>query len=126
MDLAKTPVRCSSFRERHGEYPLHVPLELRHLVGEPLPSASQIPKLHEIDGEWVILQGFFSHHEELGNGEGSLLVRLRFSQRKLCKVRNEQRIDNDNPIALCGKIGEEGNVIAGGGLEAEEQGMALP
>ena len=49
-----------------------------------------------------------------------------FLKESFAKFAMSKRIDDDNPIALCGKIGEEGNVIAGGGFQTEEQGMALP
>jgi hypothetical protein len=42
---------------------------------------------------------------------------------ELREVGNKKRIDDDNPVALCGKIGEEGKVIAGGRFETEKQGM---
>ncbi len=43
----------------------------------------------------------------------------------LHKVGDQKGVDDDNPVAPCGKIGEEGYVGAGSGFQAEKEGAIL-
>jgi len=61
-------------------------------------------------------------HKKLGNGEGILFVGLRFPQASLCEIIDEQWIDDDNPVALCGKIREERHMVTGSRFHPDDQG----
>ncbi len=68
-----------------------------------------------------VCQGLLLKEQELCDGRGGFLVRLRFSQGKLGEVRDEQGIDDGNPVPLCGKIGKEGDMVAGRRFHTEKQ-----
>ncbi len=120
--LCEGPRYVLKLRENDREDPLHIALERGHMISELLPSSGQVSKLccQVIGCLWS--ESLLLTQKELGYCEGILFVGLCFPQRTLCKVIDEKRIDNDNSIALCGKIREERKMIRGSGFHAQEEG----
>ena len=111
-------------RKRHGQYPLHIAFQSRHLAEQTLPLTRQIPKIGDMRSNACLCQCIHVHQEKLCDDQGIFLVCLGLPQLHLHEVGNEQGVDEDNRISPGKKKREQIDVIAGGRLHADQK--ALP